>query len=199
MRQYFTTITLTSQVQFLAQYRAISKGLIYSDVSNWWIWLHLEILQKVNSLWMTVSHGTKTPLMNINVEVTLQSYLPGMCGTVENRCNRISLQFSALSSPISSSLFHLSHWSFKNRQYACFPSIEHVPANRKMAGLLWSEQYSLLYTDSTLNKLRLEKWALLVLLFSSLCPQNFLSVVSLYGKSLTTDWLPRKSTISVPI
>ena len=60
-----------------------------------------------------------------------------MCGTVENRCIRISLHLSTLSSPISSSLFHLPHWCFKNRQYACFPSIGHVPANRKMAGLLW--------------------------------------------------------------
>lgn len=59
---------------------------------------------------------------------------------------------------------------------------------------LWTELCSLLYTDSAVNKLRLEKWVMLVLLFSSLYQLTVLSVSTLYGKSLTADWLHRKST-----
>lgn len=45
----------------------------------------------------------------------------------------------------------------------------------------------LLSTDSAVDKLRLEKLGSSLLLFSSsLCPQAFLSVVSLYGKHLST-------------
>lgn len=74
----------------------------------------------------------------------------------------------------------------------------HSNKKRNSALLLWTELSSLLYTDSAVNKLRLVKWLLVVHLFTSLCPLTFLSVLSLYGKSLTTDWLHRKSTLREP-
>lgn len=120
------------------------------------------------------------------------------------RCNLISLQFR-----LDSLLFALFMISFfcllfqaqtepGNMVPFYMTVCTHSNKKRNLAWLLWTELSSLLFTDSGVNKLRLEKWVLLVLLFSSLCLLTFLSVVSLYGKSLTTDWLHRKSIIRVP-